>query len=90
MNTVLSIQNLSVRVRGVNLQSSDAQQQAFLPLINAHTLADVDVLAPANLQPFAQSSVALNQIMRSANPAGAGHRVRVHGTVTLTLPPLAP
>ena len=72
-----------VRVRGVNLQSSDAQQQAFLPLINAHTLADVDVLAPANLQPFAQSSVALNQIMRSANPAGAGHRVRVHGTVTL-------
>ncbi|MEI8041979.1 MAG: sensor histidine kinase [Verrucomicrobiota bacterium] len=72
-----------VRVRGVNLQSSDAQQQGFLPMINAHTLADVDVLAPANPQPFAQPSVALNQMMRSANPAGAGHRVRVHGAVTV-------
>ena len=72
-----------VRVRGVNLHSSDAQQQAFLPMINAHTLTDVEVLAPANPQPFAQSPVALNQIMRSANPAGAGHRVRVHGTVTV-------
>ena len=72
-----------VRVRGVNLHSSDAQQQAFLPIINAHTLADVEVLAQANPQPFAQPSVALSQIMRSANPAGAGHRVRVHGAVTL-------
>ncbi len=72
-----------VRVRGVNLHSSDAQQQAFLPMINAHTLTDVEVLAPANPQPFTQLPVALNQIMRSANPAGAGHRVRVHGAVTV-------
>ncbi len=75
-----------VRVRGVNLHSSDAQQQAFLPMINAHTLADVEVLAPANPQPFEQPPVALNQIMRSANPAGAGHRVHVHGTVTVVRP----
>ena len=72
-----------VRVRGVNLHSSDAQQQAFLPMINAHMLADVEVLTPASPQPFAQPAVALNQIMRSANPVGAGHRVRVHGTVTV-------
>lgn len=72
-----------VRVRGVNLHSTDAQQQAFLPMINAHTLADVDVLAPADPQPFAQPPMLLNQIMRSANSAGVGHRVRVHGTVTV-------
>lgn len=69
-----------VRVRGVNLP--DARQQAFLPTINAHTLADVEVLSPADPKPFSQPVVALNQIMRSANPAGAGHRVRTRGTVT--------
>lgn len=73
-----------VRVCGVNLHSPDAQQQAFLPMINAHTLADVEVLSPADQKPFAQPPVALNQIMRSANPAGAGHRIHMHGTVTAT------
>jgi signal transduction histidine kinase len=72
-----------VRVRGVNLHSSDAQQQAFLPMINAHTLADVDVLFPASPQPFGHPPVPLNQVMRRAGAAGAGHRVHVHGTVTL-------
>lgn len=71
-----------VRVCGVNLP--DARQQAFLPMINAHTLADVEVLSPADPKPFAQQPVALNQIMRSENPAGAGHRIRMHGTVTAT------
>jgi signal transduction histidine kinase len=75
-----------VRVRGVNLPGTDARQQSFLPMIYAHTLADVEVLAPASPQPFAQPPVALNQIMRSVSPAGAGHRVRVHGAVTAVRP----
>lgn len=75
-----------VRVRGVNLPSPDARQQAFLPMIYAHTLADVEVLTPANPSPFEQQPVALNQIMHSVNPAGVGHLVHVHGTVTAVRP----
>lgn len=71
-----------IRVCGVNLHSPDARQQAFLPMINAHTLADVEILSPADQKPFSQPSIPLNQIMRSANPAGAGHRLHVRGTVT--------
>ncbi len=71
-----------VRVCGVNLL--DAQQQAFLPMINAHTLADVKVISPAGQKPFEQPPVALNQIMRNANPAEAGHRIHMRGTVTAT------
>ena len=72
-----------VRVRGVNLPSMDAGQQSFLPMIYAHTLADVEVLDPAKPLPFAQPPVALNQIMRSVNPAGVGYGVHVRGTVTV-------
>lgn len=71
-----------VRVVGVNLHLSDSRQQAFLPMINADTIADVEILTPANPHPFAQPLVMLNQIMRSINPATAGHRVHVLGTVT--------
>jgi signal transduction histidine kinase len=71
-----------VRVRGVNLHATDAQQQAFLPMINAHTLADVTVLTPANPHPFEQPPTPLARIMRSSSVAGAGHRLRVRGVVT--------
>jgi len=72
----------TVRIRGVNLHVTDAQQQAFLPMINAHTLADVEVITPANPRPFDQPPTPLASIMRSANVAGAGHRLRAHGVVT--------
>lgn len=72
-----------VRVSGVNLHSTDPQQQAFLPMINAHTLEDLEVIELANSQPYAQPVIALSQIMRNPIPAAAGHRVRVHGTVTV-------
>jgi len=71
-----------VLVRGVDLHSPDARQQAFLPTINAHTLADVEVVAPSDPRPFAQSPIALDRIVRHVNPAGAGHRVHVRGAVT--------
>lgn len=71
-----------VRVRGVNLHATDAQQQAFLPMINAHTLADVAVLTPANPRPFDRPPTPLARIMRSSSVAGAGHRLRVRGIVT--------
>ena len=72
-----------VRVRGVNLPNLDAGQQSFLPMIYAHTLADVDVLDPAKPLPFAQPPVPLDQIMRSVNSAGVGYGIHVHGTVTV-------
>jgi len=71
-----------VRVRGVNLHATDAQQQAFLPMINAHTLAEVAVLTTANPRPFDQPPTPLARIMRSTSLAGAGHRLRVRGIVT--------
>lgn len=71
-----------VRIRGVNLHETDAHQQAFLPMINAHTLADVEVLTPADPRPFDQPSTPLAGLMRSTSVAGAGHRVRVRGAVT--------
>lgn len=71
-----------VRVRGVNLHATDAQQQAFLPMINAHTLADVEVRTPANPRPFDSAPTPLARIMRSRSVAGAGHRLRVRGVVT--------
>lgn len=69
-------------VRGVNLHATDAQQQAFLPMINAHTLADITVLTPANPRPFDQPPTPLERIMRSNSVAEAGHRLRVRGIVT--------
>lgn len=71
-----------VRIRGVNLHSTDSQQLAFLPMINAHSLADVEVIAPANPRPFAQPPTRLDNLMRSAGTAGAGHRVHMRGVVT--------
>lgn len=71
-----------VRIRGVNLHGTDAQQQAFLPMINAHTLADVEVLTPAMPRPFDQPPTPLASVMRSTSVAGAGHRVRARGIVT--------
>ena len=71
-----------VRIHGVNLPSTDAQQQAFLPTINAFTLADVQVVVPPNARPFAQPPTSLDNLMRSANIAGTGHQVRACGAVT--------
>ena len=71
-----------VRIRGVNLHGTDAQQQAFLPMINAHTLADVEVVTPAMGRPFDQPLTPLASLMRSASVAGAGHRLRARGVVT--------
>ena len=72
----------TVRIRGVNLHATDAQQQAFLPMINAHTLADVEVVTPAMPRPFDQPPTPLASVMRSTRVAGAGHRVRARGIVT--------
>ena len=71
-----------VRIRGVNLPSTDAQQQAFLPMINAYALTDVDVLTPAAPNPYEKPLADPSNLMSSASVAGAGHRVRVRGTVT--------
>lgn len=71
-----------VRIRGVNLHGTDAQQQAFLPMINAHTLADIEVVTPAMGRPFDQPLTPLASLMRSASVAGAGHRSRARGVVT--------
>ena len=71
-----------VRIRGVNLHGTDAQQQAFLPMLNAHSLADVDVVTPAMGRPFDQPLTPLTTVMRSASVAGAGHRLRARGVVT--------
>lgn len=71
-----------VRILGVNLHSTDSQQLAFLPMINAHSLADVEVIAPANPRPFAQPPTRLDNLMRSAGTAGTGHRVHMRGVVT--------
>ena len=71
-----------VRIRGVNLHGTDAQQQTFLPMINAHTLADVEVMTPAMPRPFDQPPTPLASVMRSTRVAGAGHRVRARGIVT--------
>lgn len=71
-----------VRIRGVNLHGTDAQQQAFLPMLNAHSLADVDVVTPAMGRPFDQPLTPLASLMRSASVAGAGHRLHAHGVVT--------
>lgn len=71
-----------VRILGVNLHSTDAQQLAFLPMINAQSLADVEVITPANPRPFAQPPTRLDNLMRSAGTAGAGHRVHMRGVVT--------
>jgi signal transduction histidine kinase len=71
-----------VRIRGVNLHGTDAQQQAFLPMLNAHTLADVEVVTPAMGRPFDQPLTPLASLMRSASVAGAGHRLRARGVVT--------
>ena len=71
-----------VRIRGVNLHGTDAQQQAFLPMINAHTVADVEVVTPAMPRPFDQPPTSLASVMRSTRVAGAGHRVRARGIVT--------
>ncbi|MDW8310982.1 MAG: histidine kinase, partial [Verrucomicrobiales bacterium] len=75
-----------VRVRGVNLHSLDPHQQSFVPMIYAHTLADVEVLQPAEARPFQQPALPLNRVMRGAGVAAAGHRVRVQGTVTVVRP----
>lgn len=72
-----------VRVRGVNLHSLDPHQQSFVPMIYAHTLADVEVLRPADPRPFHQPVVPLDRVMRHGGVAAAGHRVRVRGTVTV-------
>lgn len=72
-----------VRVRGVNLHSLDPHQQSFVPMIYAHTLADVEVLRPADPRPFHQPVVPLDRVMRHGGVAAAGHRVRVQGTVTV-------
>lgn len=71
-----------VRIRGVNLHGTDAHQQAFLPMINAHTLADLEVITPATARPFDQEPTPLASLMRSASVAGAGHRLRARGVVT--------
>ena len=75
-----------IRVCGVNLPGSDARQQSSQPMLYAHTLADVEILAPAQPEPFAQPPVALDQILRRANPSGGGHRIRVRGAVTAVRP----
>jgi signal transduction histidine kinase len=75
-----------VRVRGVNLHSLDPHQQSFVPMIYAHSLADVEVLRPAEPRPFHQAVVPLSRVMRNVGVAGAGHRVRVQGTVTAVRP----
>jgi signal transduction histidine kinase len=72
----------TVRIRGVNLHATDTQQQAFLPMIYSHTLADIDIVTPANPAPFDQPPTLLAEVMRSANVAGTGHRARVRGIVT--------
>jgi len=71
-----------VRIRGVSLTGTDAQQQGFFPMINANTLADVEVITPAVPQPFDQPSIPLASLMRSASAAGAGHRMHARGIVT--------
>lgn len=71
-----------VRIRGVNLHETDPQQQAFLPMINAHSLADVEVLTAANPRPFDRPPTPLAGLMRSSSIAAAGHRVRARGMVT--------
>ena len=75
-----------VKVRGVNLHASDPHHQAFFPMICAHTLADLEVIDPAPREPFEQPAVPLNGLLRSADSTRTGHRVRVHGTVTLAEP----
>jgi signal transduction histidine kinase len=75
-----------VRVRGVNVNSLDPRQEAFSPMINAHDLTDVEVLEPANTEPFAQPAVPLNRILRGPHPRGWEHRIRVRGTVTAVRP----
>lgn len=72
-----------VKVRGVNLHASDPHQQAFLPMICAHDLGDIDVVEPAPAQPFDQRAVPLSALLRSADMARSGHRARVRGTVIL-------
>jgi signal transduction histidine kinase len=75
-----------VRVRGVCLHGMDPQHHTFLPMLNAHTLADIEVIEPGTAQPFNLPPLPLQQLMRTAGPAGPGHRVRVRGAVTALRP----
>lgn len=71
-----------VRVRGVVLHASDPQQQAFIPMLCADSMADIELLDPAREDPFGQPVTPLNHLLRSAESGGSGHRVRVRGAVT--------
>lgn len=71
-----------VRVRGVVLHASDPQQQAFIPMLCAGSMADIELLDPAREDPFDQPVAPLSHLLRSAESGGSGHRVRVRGAVT--------
>jgi signal transduction histidine kinase len=75
-----------VRVRGVCLHGMDSQHHTFLPMINAHSLQDIEVIEPGTANPFNLPPLPLQQLMRTAGPAGPGHRVRVTGAVTILRP----
>jgi signal transduction histidine kinase len=71
-----------VRVAGIAAGYINDRRQLVAPHLRVRSLADVKVLEPAPVEPFAIETTPASQLLRFAPNGRAGHRVKVRGAVT--------
>jgi len=85
-DTLPQIVDANVRIRGTCGAQFNSENQLTGIYINIPAESDIDVLQIAPPDPFDAPVQAISEIMRFGTQGTLGHRIRVHGVVTLYRP----